>query len=107
MRECTTNLDGTETCVDTRVFSQIKTLQLEYIRETAKQLIFAVAPEYKQRNAALGLLSLEETEEIKNHIQTIRTISNQKEAQIQAIVWDGQEATRVSACNAVEAIIWN
>ena len=107
MRECTTNLDGTETCIDTRVFSQIKTLQLEYIRETAKQLIFAVAPEYKQRNAALGLLSLEETEEIKNHIQTIRTISNQKETEILSVTWDGTEETRSAACNAVQAVRWD
>ncbi len=96
--------DGSTTIVDPRVFSECVTFKLNNIRERAKELILEVAPEYKQRNAALGLLSPEETDAIKNHIQTIRTASNIKEAEIAAVQWDGTEETRASACDAVLAI---
>lgn len=106
MRECTTDLNGIETCIDYRVFSQLKEYQLNYIRERAKQLILAVAPDHKQRNAALGLLSAEETQTIKDRIQSIRTISNQKEAQIEAVIWNGNPETHAIACDEIETIIW-
>lgn len=107
MRECTTDLNGIETCIDYRVFSQLKQYQLEYIKEQAKQSILNVVPDYKQRNAALGLLSAEETQTIKDHIQSVRNISNQKEAQIQAITWNGNPQTHAAACDQIESIIWN
>jgi 2-keto-4-pentenoate hydratase len=63
--------------------------------------------EYKQRNAALGLLSQQEIQEMATHIQNIRTISNQKEQEILLVVWDGSEQTRSSACDAVQAVRWD
>jgi hypothetical protein len=92
--------------LDDRIFSDCVIYQLEQVRNTAKELILAAVPEYKQRNAALGLLSDQETQQIKDTIQAIRTISNQKEADINAIVWDGQESTRSAACDAVQNINW-
>jgi hypothetical protein len=65
-----------------------------------------LAPDYKQRNAALGLLSIEETEQIKTDIQNIRSISNSLEQQILAITWDGTEENRPAACGAVQNIRW-
>jgi hypothetical protein len=102
-----TNLDGSITEIDERVFSLVKENQLNAVRSRAMELILDFAPEYKQRNAALGLLSQQETDAIKNHIQTIRTQSNQKEAAIEAITWNGQESTRKAACDAVAEIYWN
>lgn len=99
--------DGNEIFVnDTRIFSDCVANQLKFIREHAATLILDGAPEYKQRNAALGLLSQQEIDDMKNHIQTIRNQSNSLEAQVNAISWDGQESTRSSACDAVQSIFW-
>ena len=69
--------DGNEIFVnDTRIFSDCVANQLKFIREHAATLILDGAPEYKQRNAALGLLSQQEIDDMKNHIQTIRNQSN-------------------------------
>jgi hypothetical protein len=92
--------------VDNRIFSDCVKKQLEVIKEKAKNLILEVAPEYKQRNAALGLLSDEESQNIKDSIQNIRNISNNFEQQILAITWDGNEESRKAACDAVQNIRW-
>jgi len=93
--------------VDEREFSHCVEHQLKVIKEYAKELILKVAPEYKQRNAALGLLSQAETDQVKTDIQNIRTISNQKEAEILGVVWDGTETTRSAACDAVQSVRWD
>jgi hypothetical protein len=93
--------------IDERVFSDCVEYQLKFIREHAKELILTVAPEYKQRNAALGLLTQQETDDIKNSIENIRTISNQKEQEILGIIWDGTEQTRIAACDAVQNVRWD
>jgi len=98
---------GETVIIDKRDFYHCVEHQLKIIREQAKEYILAIAPEYKQRNAALGLLSQQETDDIKNQIQNIRNISNQKEAEILAVIWDGTEATRPTACDAVQAIRWD
>ena len=98
---------GETTVIDHRDFYYCVKKQLDYIRNIAKELILEIAPEFKQRNAALGLLTPEEIDEIKNNIQIIRNISNQKEAEILAVIWDGTEATRPTACDAVQAIRWD
>ena len=92
--------------IDNRIFSECVNNQLKEVRERAKKMIIDVVPEFKQSNAALGLLSQQEIDDMKNHIQTIRNQSNALEAQINAIVWDGQESTRSSACDSVQAIFW-
>jgi hypothetical protein len=106
MKEYLYDKQGNLTIIDERNFNQCVVFQLSQIREKAKELILAAVPEYKQRNAALGLLTEQETQQIKDSIQAIRTISNQKEAEINAITWDGQESTRSAACDAVQNIIW-
>lgn len=95
------------TYIDQRNFDACVQHQLKVIREKAKQLIEAVAPDYKQRNAALGLLPQTEIDQIKTDIQNIRNISNQKETEILAVVWDGTESTRPAACDAVQAVRWD
>jgi len=98
---------GQSYTIDERVFDFCLNNQLQTIRNRAKDLILEGAPEYKQRNAALGLLSDAEANAIRAHIESIRTISNQKETEILAVIWDGQESTRAAACDAVQAVRWD
>jgi hypothetical protein len=93
--------------IDEREFSHCVEHQLKVIKEHAKELILKTVPEYKQRNAALGLLSQAETDQVKTDIQNIRSISNQKEAEILAVIWDGTENTRSNACDAVQSVRWD
>ena len=95
------------TIIDERIFEHCVAKQLEVIREKAKNLILEKAPEYKQRNAALGLLSDAEVQQMKDDIQNIRNISNSFEQQILTIVWDGSEENRPAACDAVQSIFWS
>lgn len=95
--------DGSVVIIDNRVFSECVNFQLNLVRESAKEQIFKIAPDYKQRNAALGLLSEQETEQIKQAIQQIRGACNQAEAGIKSVVWDGEESTRSAACDAVQS----
>jgi len=98
---------GESYTIDERVFDVCVNHQLQTIRDRAKELILVVAPEYKQRNAALGLLDQNQADQLKQDIQTIRAISNSKEAEILAVTWDGQESTRAAACDAVQAVRWD
>ena len=106
MKEIHTNLDGTVTYIDNRTFANTKEMQLQYIRERAKELILQVAPEFKQRNAALGILNEQETQFIKNYIINIRNISNEKEIEINAVTWNGDPSTRAAACDQIESVVW-
>lgn len=91
---------------DQRIFSECVDFQLKQIRQRARDLILEIAPEYKQRNAALGLLSDQETQYIKDSIQNIRTTSNNLEQQILSVTWDGTEENRPTACDAVQNVQW-
>lgn len=91
---------------DQRIFSECVDFQLKQIRQRARDLILEIAPEYKQRNAALGLLSDQETQYIKDSIQNIRTTSNNLEQQILSVTWDGTEENRPTACDAVQNVRW-
>jgi alpha-glucosidase (family GH31 glycosyl hydrolase) len=100
------NQDGQLTIVDERNFNDCKNQQLKCIKEKAMELILAIAPDYKQRNAALGLLSEQETQQIKDNIQNIRNISNVLEQQILSVTWDETEETRAASCDAVQNVCW-
>ena len=91
---------------DQRLFVECVDFQLKMIRQKARDLILEVAPEYKQRNAALGLLTDQEAQQIKTDIQNIRNTSNSLEQQILAVTWDGTEETRPAACDVVQNIRW-
>jgi hypothetical protein len=93
--------------IDHRDFDAVKAFQLERVKERAGILILEVAPIYKQSNAALGLLSQEESDALKNAIQAIRTQSQTMEDAINAVTWNGQEATRGAACDAIQNIWWS
>jgi hypothetical protein len=106
MKIITSNPDGSFNIDDRREFYSLQEWQLNFIRTRAKEIILETAPEHKQRNAALGLLSTQETEIIKNIIQDTRIIANQKEAAIQAVTWNGDPSTHAAACDAIEATQW-
>jgi hypothetical protein len=91
---------------DERIFFDCVEFQLKQIRRRAMDEILNVAPDFKQRNAALGLLSDQEAQQIKEDIQNIRAISNSLENQILGITWDGQESTRSIACDSIQSIHW-
>lgn len=98
--------DGTLEIIDDRIFEDCKTFHIGRIKKLATERILELAPEHKQRNAALGLLSQEETDAIKSTIQTIRDAVNFAEQQILSVVWDGTEQNRAIACDAVQEIRW-
>ena len=92
--------------IDERNFQFCVDYQLKVIRETAKEKIIKDAPDHKQRNAALGLLSDDETNQLKTLINSIRAISNSLEQQILNVSWDGDESTRSIACDLVQNVRW-
>lgn len=98
---------GETTIIDNRNFYECVDFQLKTIREKAAEIILLGAPEYKQRNAALGILPQQQINEIKNLIETTRNKSNQLEQQILAVTWDGKESTKTVACDTVQSISWS
>jgi hypothetical protein len=101
------NADGSTTIVDNRIFSIVVENQIESFKMAASNDILKLCPEFKQRNAAMGLLSVEETEYITNTIQNIRNKCNFLEQEVLKVVWDGTEENRSAACDAVQAIYWS
>jgi len=59
-----------------------KAVKLRELSSNATAEILRVAPEYKQRNAAMGLYEAEKVEQIKADVQKVRTEHDAKEAQI-------------------------
>lgn len=99
--------NGETVVVDNRIFSAVVENQIAFIKKSASNEILSKYPEYKQANAALGILDTEEENEIKDRINEIRTYSNTLEDQVNAVVWNGTEKDRVRACDMVQAIEWN
>lgn len=92
--------------IDNRNFNDCVAYQIQYLKDKATSIILEYAPEHKQRNAALGLLSQQETDYIKNIIDSNKQLYKTLENQILAITWDGQESTKTVACDSVQNIIW-
>lgn len=105
-REIVCDENGNIVEFDKRVFADVVRNQIEYIKQAAAEEILLRYPEFKQRNAALGVLSTDEENEIKQGIDAIRNYSHVLEAQVAAIVWDGNESTRATACDAVQRVMW-
>lgn len=99
-------LDGSVTAVDTRVFADCVVFQLACARTRASEVIFAVAPPHTQSNAALGLLSSDESVELRQHIWRTREHYAVLKARILSVTWDGNEASRAHACDCVMACCW-
>jgi len=104
--ETTVLADGSVTVVDARTVSACKVRQLALVRQACAEWILAAAPDYRQRNAALGVLDENEAEAVRTVVMAGREHCAELEAAIDAVAWNGQESTRKAACDAVQAIHW-
>ena len=96
--------DGTETVIEQRSVEECRAAQLEQVRRACEEAILAAAPDYKQRNAALGLLTTAEEAEVVSTITTARTEYARCKSLIEAVAWDGTEGTRAACCDAIQAV---
>lgn len=96
--------DGTVSIEDDRQPDATRSQQLERLREACTASILHAAPEHTQRNAALGIVP---TQPVVDAINVRRNHYHALAAQLAAIVWDGEEATRTETCDAMEAIMWS
>lgn len=92
--------------IDRRIFADVVAFQLAHFQTMATQEILAFAPEHKQRNAALGILSQEETQAITEGIMDVREHCQNCEALVCLVAWDGTVDTHAEACDKVQAIVW-
>lgn len=102
-----TDESGNQTLIDNRVFSVVVENQIAMIKKFAGDEIVSRYPEFKQRNLALGILTAEEEREMRNGIESIRIYAHSREDMVNAVVWDGTNKTKASACDAVQSIRWN
>jgi hypothetical protein len=105
-KDITCNEDGTFTIIDNRIFSMVVENQIKTFKQIAMEEILKYCPEYKQRNAALGLLDPSEESYIRQTIQKIRNKCSMLEQQVLSIEWDGAEESRGEACDRVQQIYW-
>ncbi len=92
--------------IDRRRFADLVEFQLAHFKTMATEEILAFAPEHKQRNAALGILTQSETQAIIKKIVDIRNHCHNCEALVALITWDGNDATHAEACNKIQAVVW-
>lgn len=95
------NDDGTFVIIDDRNVEDCKLYKHNELRKEAMKTILEVAPDFKQRNAALGLLSAEETNIIVTHIKNIREQCDDLLNAVDNISWDGNESTRSQVCDMI------
>ncbi|MBF0212273.1 MAG: hypothetical protein HQM00_01775 [Magnetococcales bacterium] len=64
--------------------AEVRAALVAQLKDEVQELILAAAPDYKQRNAALGIYTPEEAEAIRSVIRTHRDACNATEAAILA-----------------------
>lgn len=92
--------------IDRRKFADLVEFQLAHFKTMATEEILAFAPEHKQRNAALGILSQSETQEIKEKINDVLEHYNNCKALVNMVSWNGSDATHAEECDKVQAVVW-
>ena len=92
--------------IDRRKFSDLVEFQLAHFKSMATEEILMFAPEHKQRNAALGILTQSETQLIKEKINEVVVHYNNCKALVHIVSWDGAEETHADACDKVQSITW-
>lgn len=70
--------------VDTRTLAGEKARRIAALKAATGEAILAIYPVYKQSNAALGVYSKQETQAIKEGIQTLRMACDAREALMSA-----------------------
>ena len=81
---------------DARSLIEAQTERLDMLKDFCRKAILKDAPEFKQRNAALGLLEQSEVDAISAHLQTNMAKSEQKK----------QEVLKATNNDDVDAIGW-
>ena len=99
------NVDGQVTEQDDRTVEACAAFQVAMLKEACQRAILADVPDYKQRNAALGLLSEQEEAFVRAAITLCRNRCAALEAQVAAIAAD-HGLTRTQACDAIQAVLW-
>lgn len=92
--------------VDRRVFADVVQFQLAHFKAMATEEILAFAPEHKQRNAALGILTQSETQLIIEKINAVVVHYNNCKALVNMVSWDKAVVTHAEACDKVQAVVW-
>lgn len=95
---------GVVTTTDARTVEACREGAIALLDALATSAILLEAPEHKQRNAALGLLSQVEADAIRSSITTWRARFAGARASIEAVAWDGQESTRAACCDYIQSI---
>ncbi len=101
------NDNGLVSVSDDRSIDECKEVQISKIKQWCAESILKAAPEFKQANAALGLLGEEEATDIKLAIQTRRNKSNELELEVLAVQPLGEtEEDKIEANAKIDAIVW-
>lgn len=82
---------------DERSLIEAQTERLDMLKDFCRKAILKSAPEFKQRNASLGLLEQSEVDAISAHLQTNMAKYEQKK----------QEVLNATSNEDVDAIGWN
>lgn len=98
--------DGTIERIDNRTVEACRSAAILRLKQQCEKTILENAPDYKQRNAALGLLDSKETNDIIDCIQQNRQKYEQLKQQVNNIIWDGTENNRVTCCDQINNINW-
>ena len=61
-----------------------KAIKVARLKAAAPDAVYSKAPQYKQANAALGILSVEDVKTITDWIQTVRKVTSDMEREITA-----------------------
>jgi predicted transcriptional regulator len=100
--------DGTVEDIDDRTVAETLDACRARLMAACEASILEAAPEHTQRNAALGLLSDAEKAQVCSAISVRRQAFQALRQVIQSLAdgWNGQEATRASVCDAIQAVTW-
>ena len=95
---------GETTALDTRTVTECRDWAIAFAKHRCAYRINEEAPDYRQRNAALGLLTDAETAQVVGAISAARAACAATEQAVfdAAQAWDGTEATRAAVCDAIE-----
>lgn len=103
MRKVTVSASGSIEVVDNRKADNEAARLIAASKRKCAKDILAVAPDYKQRNAALGLYDETETAGVVAHITACRSAQNAAEAAIQSIL-DNAELDNAGKLAAFDAL---
>lgn len=97
------NDNGQQTVVDLRTQQNTMEAQLRIFKQRCQDAILAAAPEHDQRNAALGLLTMDEAEAIRQAVEGPRERYRALKAQMLGMLAEGASVEQIEALRWEEA----